>query len=241
MGWPSQRILDAMTWEAALDGHMFDLEDLPYFFDNDPRVRSDGDRYWLASSSFADLHDANEVQQEAGHVVERINGAMRLQADGFQGVRLGGRYRNENGEHVILAVGSAVLREKAGRVTLVGGTPAPRPVGPREYVHLSATDVAVADVLLILGKGDLDWYDLWKVFEIIRMDVGGKRTMIVNGWASQSDLDAFGASANHPGVSGEAARHARRTERVPNQTITIGQGRDFIADLARSWMKSRLN
>jgi hypothetical protein len=123
---------------------------------------------------------------------------------------------------------------------VTGGTPSPRPTGPRDYAHLGTSDIAAADVLLILGKGDLDWYDLYKVFEIVREDVGDEKEIIANGWATKSSLSAFRVSANHPGVSGEAARHARMRRGSAKRTMAISQGRAFISDLARLWMKSRL-
>jgi hypothetical protein len=233
------RIVDVMKWEAMLEGDEFDLQALPDHFDTDPQVRGDGGLYWLSTSTFDSQHEAALVQEAARAVVARINGAMRLLDNGFQSVSLSGRYRNENGDHVVLGIASAVLRLRTGVVGITGGTHGPRPIGPREYAQLGTTDIAAADVLLVLGRGDLDWYDLWKVFEIVREDIGGEAAIIRKGLATKSVVSAFRVSANHPGVSGEAARHARMPG-VPKRTMAIGQGRTFISDLARSWMKSRL-
>jgi hypothetical protein len=229
-----------MKWEALLAGHLFDLEDLPVHFDTDPRVHGEGDDYWLSSPTLDHLCEVVQVQEAARALVARVNGAMRLHDNGFQGVKLGGRYRNETGEHVIVEAASAVARSKAGTITVVGGAAATRPTGPREYAQLGGTDPGAADVLLILSRGDLDWYDLFKVFEIVREDLGGEAVIIGRGWATKSDLTAFRGSANHPGVSGQAARHARQKRTIPKRTMTLRQGRAFIADLVRSWMRSRL-
>jgi len=234
-------IVGVMKWEAMLSGHVFDLEDLPLYFDTDPHVLAEGERYWLISSAFDQMQDVVQVQEASRVVVARINGAMRLEDSGFEGVHLSGRYRNETGEHVVVGAGTAVGRAKAGMVTVAGGTPSPRPPGPREYVQLSGTDLAAADVLRIISKGDLDWYDLYKIFEIVREDIGGERVMTAKGWAVASDLSAFRVSANHPGVSGQSARHARQNPGTPKHTMTIGRGRAFIAHLVRSWMTLRLS
>jgi hypothetical protein len=233
-------MVGVVKWLALLDGHDFDLQDLPHHFDEDPQVH-DADGYWLDSASFDGLADVAEVQETARAMVARMNGAMRLHDPGYQPVRLAGRYRNENGDHVVLQVGSALEREKATMVVVVGGASAPRPTGPRDYDRLGAADAAGADLLLIFSRGDLDWYDLFKVFEIVRAESGGERAIVAMGWATKNNISAFRVPANHPGVSGDAARHARQQPVIPKHTMTLGEGRLFITDLAQSWLKSRLD
>jgi hypothetical protein len=52
------------------------------------------------------------------------------------------------------------------------------------------TELAVGEVLEIVGKPapQLDWFDLYKVYEIICDDVGGKYAIIANGWATGGAL-----------------------------------------------------
>lgn len=227
------------VWKALLDGHQFDLEDLPGQFDADPEVTETDGMYWLTSTTFDGLPDAASVSTAAKVLVARINGAMRARDPGYQPVRLRDRYRSETGEHVVLGIASVTARGKVNVWGIaIGGTSAPRPIGPRDYAALAATDVAAADVLAILGRGELDWYDLYKVFEIIRTEVGDQKALVsvCTGWGIAEHISPFRDSANHPGVSGEAARHARQSGRVPTDTMALQQGRAFIQDLARLWL-----
>jgi len=41
----------------------------------------------------------------------------------------------------------------------------------------------------------------------------------------KNEISAFGASANNPDVSGEAARHARHKGSAPRHSMTIDEGR----------------
>ena len=50
---------------------------------------------------------------------------------------------------------------------------------------------------------------------------------------------AFTASANRPDVSGKSARHARHGGWPPRYTMTLNEGREFIADLVTAWIGSK--
>ncbi|MDH6198519.1 hypothetical protein M2272_005178 [Mycobacterium frederiksbergense] len=82
------------------------------------------------------------------------------------------------------------------------------------------------------GADGVDWYDLYKIHEIIGHDIGGKTRLIEIGWTTKPRDRAFTASADGFDVSGEAARHAVDShEEPPKHTMTIEQGRAYISDL----------
>ena len=84
-------------------------------------------------------------------------------------------------------------------------------------MKLAEQDPDVADVLRVLGQpGPLDWYDIYKAWEIVERAMGGSNQVEARGWATMADINRLTASANHPGISGDEARHARM-KGSPNQ------------------------
>jgi hypothetical protein len=117
--------------------------------------------------------------------------------------------------------------------------PEPPPKGPR-YVKLAALDPDVADVLRVLGQpGPLDWYDIYKAWEIVEHAVGGWPQVVTRGWATKADLDRLTASANHPGISGDEARHARMPGTPgPNRTMAMNEADAMVRRLVTNWIES---
>jgi hypothetical protein len=121
----------------------------------------------------------------------------------------------------------------------VAPAPPPAPKGP-EYFELIATHSVVGEVLEILGGSSvsLTWVDLYKVYEIIRHDVGNDKALNAKVWVTDGDISAFTASANRPDISQSEARHARMPGEPPKRTMTLAQGEDFIRRLVVAWWDS---
>ncbi|HZC73508.1 MAG TPA: hypothetical protein VE442_22625, partial [Jatrophihabitans sp.] len=145
-----------------------------------------------------------------------------------------------------VVLGVATLRIRAGfgvvRISVDGKEiPPPPPKGPL-YDSLADRDANVADALRALAQPDeqLDWYDLYKVFEIVREAVGGQKDLIATKWFTSADVDRFTASANHPGLSGDEARHARQGGRPPDlrKAMSLAEANGFIQRLVVSWIES---
>ena len=95
---------------------------------------------------------------------------------------------------------------------------------------------------------DLDWYDLYKVHEIIRHDLNAEELGAKGwgnfieqlGWGSKTEDRAFTVSADRFDVSGDAARHAvPKNAEPPKRTMTIGEGRDYISRMVKRWIDFR--
>ncbi|MDX3185550.1 hypothetical protein ABT358_22150 [Streptomyces sp. NPDC000341] len=105
-------------------------------------------------------------------------------------------------------------------------------------MQLASSNVDVAETLEILGRSSvsLTWVDLYKVYEIVRGNVGGDKQLKATQWVSSGDLSAFTASANRPDVSGSEARHARATGTgLPKRTMTLAEGEAFVRSLVLAW------
>jgi len=233
-----------MPWKAWLEGHEFDLETLVDLFKaGDPGVGQDSSEgYFLESSALVDSSDQLD-QGAAQALLRRVNGIARAADQSFRPVRLRGRYTAPDGTTsvVIFAdVAEGRSRAFAGTVLINGvAPPEPPPKGPR-YARLADQDADVADILRVLGQPDpLDWYDVYKVWEIVEHAVGGAKQVVARGWASKADAERFTASANHPGISGDEARHARmKGAPGADRTMLMSEADSWIRRLAATWIES---
>ncbi|MFJ3777548.1 hypothetical protein ACIPX0_38240 [Streptomyces sp. NPDC090075] len=243
-----------MVIKAKLEGHTFDLDALVELFrSGDPKVSKEDDGYYLGSSELDGLmDDGGQLVAAATRLLQKVTGVARILDSSFRPVSLPGTFVEDNGDgggrrhHVVLAA-TAEARSKVHGVVIVtgGGQPEkpkspPPPEGP-PYIQLAANHPDVAEALEILGKPSvsLNWVDLYKLYEIVRSNVGDEKALKATQWVSSGDISAFTASANRPDVSGSEARHARATGAgLPKQTMNLAEGEAFIRRLVEAWWNS---
>jgi hypothetical protein len=170
-----------MLIKARLKGHEFDLITLAELFsEGEPAVAADVEGYYLTfSAPEALFQQAGQLYDAASVVLRRINAVGRVLTDEFRPVGLTGRFHDEAGQqHQVVLADSAEARGRAFAVTVAvadGHVPPPPPPAPGPgYVQLAETHPDVAEVMDILGKADPapEWFELFKVFEIINDNAG---------------------------------------------------------------------
>ncbi len=236
-----------MAVKGRLEGHSFDLDTLARQLpQGDPHVAVDDEGYYLTSAMLDGLmHDGGKLYEVASSLLRRANGAARALSSGFRPVRLVGRFSDDTGaHHVVVLAETAEARGEAFDVTVVAGgkqQQAPPPPGPK-YVQLAQKHKDVAEALDILGKQSpsLDWVDLYKLYEIVRHNVGGEDALIAKDWVPRADIKAFTVSANRPDISGDEARHARIPGPPPKSTrvMTLAEAQHTIPTLVAHWLDS---
>ncbi len=235
-----------MLIKARLKGHEFDLITLAELFrEGDPAVATDDEGYYLSFVAPDDLfRDGGRLYEAASSLLCQVNGVGRANGSDFRPIGLVGRFSDETGhQHQVVLADAAEVRGQAFAVAVamngqqVAAPPAPGP----GYVQLGRTHPDVAEALAILGKAGPppDWVDLYKIFEIVRDNVGGRKALEQRRWVSASKLGAFTASADRPDISGAQARHARTDPKPPRgRTMTLAEARQMIGALVIAWMES---
>ncbi|MGO8940214.1 MAG: hypothetical protein ACLQLO_24910 [Mycobacterium sp.] len=232
-----------MPLKAWLDGEQPDLQQLAALFaDGDVRVVRDDESgaYYLTAAGLDGAHEDDRVYATVETLIKWINGAARTVASDFKPVTYAGRYTTANGDQVIQPAGA--------HLTIRGGFPAgavvrgsdgqlkPDPPSPAvARVALAASNSRVDKVLGFMAS-DLDWLNLYKVYELVRDDETKPASIAKMGWASENKQSAFRVSANDPEVSGDDARHAV-SQGDPKRTMTLAEGQAFIIDLLEKWLK----
>jgi hypothetical protein len=168
------------NWLVRLKGEKFDLEDFPSLLRSpEYTVIEENGSYYLKSSDFDSLSSADEVRERAIAIIDMLNGAMKLHIHNFRGVFEDGvTLIKEDGSrhHYAYLGGTIAARAKvSATVTTSNGTQqiAPQPSNVESWLSLAKGDKAVADSLHFFRENT--WGSLYKVYEIIKDDVGGKK------------------------------------------------------------------
>jgi hypothetical protein len=123
---------------------------------------------------------------------------------------------------------SAVLGDLADEQTLIA-----------ECLTLGNTDVDVCQALRFFAY-EANWVNLYKVYEIVAKDLGGRAWIVTNGWWTTTELETFRQSSNDYRVSGDAARHARdHGEPTPQQRISTEEGVEYVRRLLNCWLSRK--
>jgi hypothetical protein len=125
---------------------------------------------------------------------------------------------------------SALLGDLADEQTLVANC-----------LSLGNTDLDVCEALRFFAY-EANWVNLYKVYEIVAKDLGGRLRIATNEWWTESELETFRQSSNDYRVSGDAARHARdHGEPLPQQGISMEEGVEYVTRLLNYWLSSKSN
>lgn len=241
-----------MEWKAYVEGERFDLDIAKELYPEDGlgfvRFSEDATGVHFRSEELDAAPDPGAPEAVSASLLERINACGRLVDPSFRPIRLTKRFLDIEGNQTVI-LGTAVF-EGRGRFTATGvvassegahSTPLP-PLAPR-LVNLADRDSIAAEVMRILNApGALGWAELYKVFEIVEHELGGLNALVATGWTTRRMANNFTLSANRRDVSGDGARHARNAGRKPSadRSMTLDNGTDYIRDLTRSWLVSRL-
>jgi len=227
---------------VMVGGDPWDLEALEKEFDagDDPRLIVDRDDRFLQSAEVQGIDDEADAEAKARELIAMINGAMRIQhGSSFEPVRFAGlvTFKSSGGRDYydrgvvnlrIRVRGDDEHRDARGNLVPPPPSPVPAWVGHR-------SDPAVAAVLRILGRSELDWYDLYKVYESVQHDAGAR----VKQWAGAAEIERFTHTANNAGALGDAARHADQGWQEPAKPMTHTEATVLVQSLARQWLETK--
>lgn len=239
-------------WQVQITGHPYDLEDV-YENQNSASwsVVKDDDQFFFESVLFNDLEEAGEVRDTAAQIIALINGSAKLRISGFRPIEIGSvSYFDDEGNrrNFVLLQGSisARSRHKATAVVIKpDGSEVKEEIEQPDRIELTfslaESDPNVSDALRLYALSELSWGDLYKIYEIIRDDVGGSKELFDNEYVLKKDLRNFSHTAQHPGAIGDDARHARIASEVPVNPMSLAEANLLISTLMNKWIDSKLS
>jgi hypothetical protein len=234
-------------WLVPLQGHDFDLEDLPVYLRGGPVqvCKRDGRHYLvLPFTTFGAAYDP--IRDVATETVARINGVMTLLASPYWPIAvLDSAYFSvdEKGQvaHQVIPVGTAHERNKAGQLGVsIDGVPQgdPRTGRAARFLEAAEQNQALADALVLVGRPAPSWAELYLVFELVESNSG--RQMIDRGWISKEAARNFKWTANSYTALGRLGRHGKNQNAPPPAPMSHPQAIELMRQLVSGWAKSLL-
>lgn len=235
-------------WQVRLKGEEIDLADLAdALTELDMQVIKDGEAYYLRLADFQDCDQAQQVADRTAVLMPVILGAARVQHGDTLPVRAGGVCRvDDDGQRHYFYLGSAHIRLRSRLLasgTVNGSTaPSPPPSGSTvaSRIEIARRDPSVRDALYFFAA-EPNWFNLYKVWEIIGRDIGGRSKMAARGWGTKDQHDSFCFSANEYRASGIHARHSDRTPSKGQDPppIKLEEAQAFIRTLLDNWIRTK--
>lgn len=201
----------------------------------DPSLFAEDERtLHLRSTSFEQCDDYESVLDRARDVVTLLVGALHIRQDPGPLTIIKIFERRPDGEVKEWPPYGRPVSVTFGLGTSTGWTPRPHQTFEEAIVKfcLKEMDTFVQEVLHFMA--DPNWYNLYKVTEIIRYELrlaGFKRSrnreaVSVRGWCTQRDLDRFATSAQFHRHYGEA-----------RPTMTLFEARQLIGGIIGRWIR----
>jgi len=233
-------------WLVRLKGERFDLEDFPKLL-RSPKVRvvEENGSFYLESSEFNSLTLAEEVRERGRALIKLINGVSKFNRNNFLGISEDciTRVEDDGKRHnYVFLEGSVTIRTKvSAQLTVIAADGsekvATQPSALESLLKIAQKHNVVVDALSFYR--DDTWISLYKAYEIIRDDVGGKHQIIKNGWSVDSDITRFTQTAQSRAALGDSARHASKKYKLPAQPTTLLEARTLIKTILSRWISSK--
>lgn len=235
-----------MEWYVGIIGDNFDLEDLSKSL-NSPEfsITKKGEDYILKSTHFNSLEDVDCVRNKANEILYLINGAAKLEFGMRKPLEVARVCRvNDDGktECSVVFSDSAHARDrvKASLITKDGEVQEIFQADPiSEFISIGLKDEKVAKVLRLFGNRTNDWVNLYRIYEIIKNDVGGKHKIVEKGWATKKAIKRFTQTANSVGAVGDESRHGVEKTEPPEDPMRPHEAESFIEAIIHNWIKSK--
>ena len=231
------------TWDVMLNG---DVDDLTVLVSLGVGVTQEGEgRFVLRSPELDALTDVRAVRERAVERVAVFSGLSRI-AEGdakARAVVVGAIFRDDGTRRDVFVTPDTIEIRLGGRAPALGvsgnaaATPAANPYATWDAAAERDPNVKLA--LRFFGPAPTS-ENLWKVYEVIRDDVGDKANIIGKGWATDDQIDSF-RSVHYPSALGEKARHGIEPTRrpAPRDPMSLAEAREFIRRLLVHWLSSK--
>ncbi len=227
-------------------GDEADLGDLvSAFAEGEIRVLKTEDGYFVTSSQFDSIPDPNNARDLAETMMAIVSGARRVGLNGTEPVEVGnGLQIDADGrKHYTLFADPGTIRLRGVPATLgallTNEATEDIEVPVREWALVALREAAVAKVFRINASPPLDWFDLYRILEIVGDDIGDVKVIEARGWMPRGSVDLFRWTANSSEVLGLDARHGVQHHDSPPNPMPLGQARTLIRILTWHWLLTK--
>lgn len=233
-------------WLVPLEGHKFDLEELPRWFTSpDLEVIEEEGNYYLKSNEFNSFSESSEVRERAEELLQDINGAAKIYSSEYRPINIGSLIKiDENGiRHHYKEVKETINVRGKGYVevtkadTSEGGQESREIIPVESWVAKAKQDRIIKKVLRFWSTEKISWFNLYNILEAIEEDIDCE--VHEKGWASNNEVNRFTHTANCYSVLGLESRHGRDFE-PPSKPIDLSDAISLIRKITNNWLREKL-
>lgn len=93
-----------------------------------------------------------------------------------------------------------------------------------------------------LRRRNQDWVNLYRIYEIVKDDLGSDHEIANKTSASANQLTLFSRSANHEKASGDDARHgvSSENEQPPPKPMSLPEAINLVTELVNDWLEIKI-
>lgn len=235
-----------MKWFVRLKGDRVDLEELSVSL-NFPalNVAQEGETFILKSTDFDCLNSPDNVQKRAREILPLINGGAKLTLGMREPLQVAEVVKiNDDGTHNIFVYLSDQVSVRAiANVLYIAENGTVKEIRQSDaipsWLLAAERDNNVAKVLRLFGAGGSDWISLYKIYEIIEVDVGNASNIEKKGWATKKAIKRFKHTANSPGILGDDSRHGIERTKPPKDPMLLTEAKSLVEGITKNWLRSK--
>lgn len=228
-------------WWARLEGEKLDLEGLVNALAEGGQVeiRELDGRYYLRTIDFEELDESGDVEARAIEIVHILNGAARIQYGDSREVRVDASARVQPDgqiQHFIHLSASLNVRARVSAKLTVSGESVPvepEPTTAEQALAAAMRDPQAERALRIFGRDEIDYRDLYHVFEIAEAAIGSRIYSI--GTVTSAEVRRFKHTANSLHALGDQARHGHEATQPPSQPMSFAEARALVGRVLLAW------
>lgn len=236
---------EIVAWMVPLEGHEFDLEDLPIYLEGSPVsvTKRDGQYFLVISTGLVGTTHEN-VPTAVNEYVTLINGLRIMLSCSGSEIRMNdGPYFGVNGSGLCV---STIIRVRAAEIRIKGGhgilsingvaVPDGRMGAMSRLLQKVLGDSANADAVSLIGRQSPSWAELYVVLELVKGSVG--RRMYDAGWITKAEAISFTRTANSYTALGRRGRHGKDSGETPAVPMLQQRAVALMRRLVSAWIVS---
>lgn len=171
-----------------------------------------------------------DAWQRINELIAIMNGAARVEGGALHEITLAG-VAYEDG------MGKWQHFPNVARMRAVGRALRATPPDPSELISVALSDKAAAKGLRLVSR-DLDWCNLYRIFEVVADEVQ-ESDIVRSRWATAAQINAFKCSANNESVTGDDSRHGGSRRGTSQNTMELADAQHMIKRILRGWLSSK--
>ena len=241
-----------MHWQIEISGDPDRLRQANIdLYGSEISIAQEGENFFLESKLFLSELSWDEISKIAIRIINTLNGAMNQAGKGGGIITQYGfpiKVMDDGVKEVairivgkpILGIPAALIRVYDGEGNIAKPTPTTNFVP--SLVGLGLVDDEVADILRWWGKEKLDWFTLYKIYEIILKSAANDQVskLAKLGWASPAEIKLFKGTVNSKDAIGDEARHAVQKNASPRNPMKFHVAESLIRRLIRHWLNHKI-